>query len=199
MLKINLLDWRAELRETRRRQFLAAIGMSLAATAAAIGLWWFAEVRAIDNQNARNAMLRTEIAAIDKQIKELEDLERTRSNLIARMKVIEELQQSRSLVVHYFDELVNTVPEGVYLTSLKKTGTKTILDGIAESNGRVSTYMKNIDASPWFNDPRLIVIKTADAGGRRQSTFSLEVIQVNPNKPEEPAAPAPSRSKGKRK
>jgi type IV pilus assembly protein PilN len=179
MLKINLLDWRAELREKRKKQFITAVAASVFATVIAMGLWWFAEVQAIKHQNERNEILRTEIAAIDKQIKELEELEKTRANLIARMKVIEELQQSRAQTVHYFDELVNTIPEGVYITNLKRAGDKTTLDGIAESNGRISTYMKSLDASPWFNDPRLIVIKTSN----RQSQFTLEVTQVVP-KPE---------------
>ncbi len=141
--------------------------------------------RAIENQMGRNQVLKDEIVLIEKQIKEIEELEKVRDNLLARMQVIEQLQQSRAQIVHYFDELVNTVPEGVYLTSVKQQGTTTAIDGVAESNGRVSTYMKTLDASPWFSDPRLIVIKTTESGARRLSNFSLQVSEVTPS-----AAPA---------
>jgi type IV pilus assembly protein PilN len=185
LIQINLLDWRAELRETRKKQFVVAVAGALAATAAVVLLALMYMNNTIDNQQERNRTLKNEITLIEKQIKEIEELEKVRNNLLARMRVIEQLQQSRAQVVHYFDELVNTVPEGVFLTSIKQQGTKTAIDGVADSNGRVSTYMKNLDASPWFDDPRLIVIKTSDTKGRRLSNFSLQVTEVNPN-----AAPA---------
>src|SRR3546814_3576895 len=78
------------------------------------------------------------------------------------MRVIEKLQANRSATVHFFDEIVSTLPDGVNLTSLKESGGAVTIDGIADSNGRISTYMKNLDASPWFSDPRLVVIKTND-------------------------------------
>lgn len=192
LIKINLLDWRAELREKRKKQFQTlAVGVAVAA-AGLVGLSVLAMNRAIANQNERNQMLKVEIALIEKQIKEIEELERTRDNLLARMQVIERLQQSRAQTVHYFDEIVNTIPEGVYLTSLKQAGAKTKIDGVAESNGRVSTYMKNLDASAYFADPRLIVIKTSESGARRLSNFSLEVTEVNPTAPpQEGEAPTP--------
>ncbi|MGH8455345.1 MAG: PilN domain-containing protein, partial [Nevskiales bacterium] len=139
--------------------------------------------RAIENQQGRNQLLKDEITLIEKQIKEIEELEKVRANLLARMQIIEQLQQSRTQVVHYFDEVVNTVPDGVYLTSIKQQGVNTSIDGVAESNGRVSTYMKNLDASPWFQDPRLVVIKTSEVGARRLSNFSLQVTEVSPNAP----------------
>jgi type IV pilus assembly protein PilN len=183
MLKINLLDWRAEVRERRKKQFLTIFGAALGATALGLLLAKLAVGNAIDNQNERNERLRTEIAAVEKQIKEIEELEKVRQNLIARMQVVEKLQQSRSEIVHYFDEIVSTAPDGIYLTGIKQVDTRTTLEGVAESNGRVSTYMKNLDASPWFDDPKLIVIKTREAGRRRLSDFTLEVAQVNPNAP----------------
>ena len=141
-------------------------------------------------------MLKAEITLVEKQIKEIEELEKVRSNLLARMQVIEQLQQSRAQTVHYFDEVVNTIPEGVYLTSLKQEGTKTLIDGVAESNGRVSTYMKNLDASPYFADPLLVVIRTGEGDAkdaRRLSKFSLQVTEVNPSAaaPAEGGAAAP--------
>jgi type IV pilus assembly protein PilN len=180
MLKINLLDWRAELREKSRKQFLASFAVAVVATAAGILLGQFALNNAIDHQHKRNNLLKTEIQAIEKQIKEIQELEKVRDNLIARMQVIEQLQQSRSQIVHYFDEILSTLPDGVFITSLSQSGNKTTINGVAESNGRVSTYMKNLDASPWFHDPRLVIITTKDQGRQRLGNFTLEVTQVVP-------------------
>lgn len=186
LIKINLLDWRAELREKRKKQFINAVAAALVATAGVILLSLLSVNRAIDNQQERNRILKDEITLIEKQIKEIEELEKVRANLLARMQVIEKLQQSRTQVVHYFDELVNTVPDGVFLTSIKQKGSNTAIDGVAESNGRVSTYMKNLDESPWFKDPRLIVIKTSEVGARRLSNFSLQATEISPNAPVSP-------------
>ncbi|MGH8458689.1 MAG: PilN domain-containing protein [Nevskiales bacterium] len=183
LIKINLLDWRAELREKRKKQFLNAVAAALVASALIVVLGMLSMNRAIENQQGRNQLLKDEITLIEKQIKEIEELEKVRANLLARMQIIEQLQQSRTQVVHYFDEVVNTVPDGVYLTSIKQQGVNTSIDGVAESNGRVSTYMKNLDASPWFQDPRLVVIKTSEVGARRLSNFSLQVTEVSPNAP----------------
>lgn len=180
LIKINLLDWRAELREQRKKQFVTTVAIALLGAVAVVVFGILSMNRALENQAERNKILKDEIVLIEKQIKEIEELERVRNNLLARMQVIEQLQQSRAQIVHYFDELVNTVPEGVYLTSVKQQGTTTAIDGVAESNGRVSTYMKNLDASPWFKDPRLVVIKTSASAARRLSNFSLQVTEVNP-------------------
>jgi type IV pilus assembly protein PilN len=190
LIQINLLDWRAELREKRKKQFTVAVAGALVATAGVVLLGMLYMNGAIENQQERNQLLRNEIALVEKQIKEIEELEKTRNNLLARMQVIERLQQSRAQVVHYFDEIVNTVPEGIYLTKINQQGPATSIEGVADSNGRVSAYMKNLDASPWFSDPMLVVIKTGEAGGktgqaagRRLGNFSLKVTEVNPNAP----------------
>ncbi|MBI3171738.1 MAG: PilN domain-containing protein, partial [Hydrocarboniphaga effusa] len=109
--------------------------------------------------------------------------ERVRANLLSRMRVIEELQASRTASVHFFDELVNTLPDGVYLTGFKQQGGQVTLDGIAESNGRISTYMKNLDVSSWFADPRLVIIKTGEKDRRRKGEFQLTVKKLT--KPKE--------------
>lgn len=181
MIRINLLDWREARREQRRRQFLTALGISAGAAAAIIVAILFGYGNAIDAQEARNRFLRQEITTIDKQIKEIETLEETRENLITRMRIIEELQQSRAQIVHYFDQIVATLPEGVYLTSLKQDGDKTTVDGIAESNGRVSSYMVNIDDSPWFANPQLVVIKSRNDEARRFANFTLTFKSVTPD------------------
>ncbi|MFP5357771.1 MAG: PilN domain-containing protein [Gammaproteobacteria bacterium] len=173
--RINLLDWRQERRERRKKQFFALLAMGVVG-AAGIGLSVMMLVSAaVDQQKARNQYLKREITEIDRKIREIEDLERTKANLLARMRVIEELQGSRAATVHFFDEIVNTLPEGVNLTFVKQQGTNVTIEGLAESNSRVSTYMKNLDASPWFDDPRLVIIKSSEGGGRRQSQFTLQV------------------------
>ena len=133
---------------------------------------------AISHQRSRNNFLQQQIADLDKQIKEIQELQKVKANLLARMRVIEQLQQSRSATVHFFDEIINTLPDGVYLTSIRQQGQNVTLDGIAESNGRISAYMKNLDASPWFKDPKLVVIKTDDKSRLRNSQFQLKVTNL---------------------
>ena len=175
MVKINLLDWRQELREKRRKRFFAVLVLSALAAALTVLAGVGVLNERVDHQKARNDLLRREIAELDKQIVEIQELEKVKANLLARMRVIEKLQATRSAMVHFFDEIVNTLPEGVYLTSLKQTGDDVALEGIAESNGRISTYMKNLEASQWFSDPNLNIIRTVERDRRRQSEFTLHV------------------------
>ncbi len=172
-IHINLLDWRAARRERRKQQFTVAAGMTAAAAAAIVGIGWLAVTTALNQQIERNNFLRGQIAEMDRQIKEIQELENTKANLIARMEVIQQLQKDRSDIVHFFDEMVNILPDGVYLTSVKQQGNKITLDGVAESNGRISTYLKSLDASEWFSDPRLVVIKAQQDKFRRLSNFTL--------------------------
>jgi type IV pilus assembly protein PilN len=174
MTRINLLDWRNERRERRKRQFMALMITGVALGAVIFGTAWFLIDAQISNQEDRNDYLKQQITEVDQKIKEIQELEKVKANLLARMQVIEELQASRSATVHFFDEIVNTLPEGVNLTMIKQSGSSVQIDGIAESNGRVSTYMKNLEASPWFENPQLVVIKTAGAS-LRKSSFTLRV------------------------
>lgn len=173
--RINLRDWRRERRERRKKQFAQMMGLGALAAVGIVGISWLVMSGAVDNQQARNQRLQAEIKEMDQKIKEIEDLEKVKSNLLARMRVIEDLQANRTATVHFFDEIVNTLPEGVNLTSLKQDGGNVTIDGIADSNGRISTYMKNLDASPWFADPRLIVITTNDKNSANKSKFTLSV------------------------
>lgn len=178
--RINLRDWREELRQTRTKDFTRQAAVFGLLAAAVIGAGVFLINGQITHQNARNSLLNNEIRAIDRKIKEIEELERVKANLLARMRIIEELQASRSQTVHFFDEIVATLPEGVHLTNIKQQGKATTINGIAESNGRVSTYLKNLDASDWFSNPRLVVIKTSetDAGRGRLAEFTVQVTNV---------------------
>lgn len=175
MTKINLLDWRARRREQRRQQFIALMVAGVLAAGAILVSGYLGMQAELDNQDARNAYLKREIVEVDRKIKEIEELERVKNNLLSRMRVIEELQASRSATVHFFDEIVNTLPEGVNLTSIKQSGTAVTVEGTAESNGRVSTYMKNLEASEWFEDPKLVVIKASEKNTLRRSDFTLQV------------------------
>lgn len=174
-VKINLLDWRQELRDARKKQFLSLLGLASIASAGLVLLGMLITSEAIDHQNSRNEYLKQQIAETEKKIKEIQDLEKTRASLLARMRVIEQLQASRTATVHFFDEIVNTLPEGVTVTAIKQGGREVTIDGIAESNGRVSTYMKNLEASEWFAEPRLVVISTSQKDKQRKSTFQLKV------------------------
>ena len=178
MTKINLLDWRSARRARRRQQFMLLLGLGAAVSLGLVVLSYLAMDVAVDHQQKRNAYLQQQIAEMDKQIKEIQELQKTRANLLARMRVIEQLQQSRSATVHFFDEIINTLPDGVFLTGIRQAGNNVTLDGIAESNGRISAYMKNLDGSPWFKDPRLVVIKTGNQGRVRNSEFQLQVTNL---------------------
>jgi len=135
----------------------------------------------IEFQESRNGLLKTEIAKIDEKIKEIKDLEKQRAELVARMNVIQDLQVSRPMVVHLFDELVKTIPEGVYLQSLQQKGLGVTLKGQAQSNARVSAYMRAIDASGWLKNAELKVIKSQDKTETGMSEFELVAQQANPN------------------
>lgn len=177
-IHINLLDWRKARRERRKQEFVASLGLSLAIAGGIVGASWMLVDGELQNQQARNDFVRVQIKEMDQKIKEIEELERVRDNLLSRMRVIEELQASRTASVHFFDELVNTLPDGVNLIGVKQQGGAVTLDGVAESNGRVSTYMKNLDASRWFADPRLVVIKTNEKDRRRKGDFQLVVKKL---------------------
>lgn len=182
-VKINLLDWRSEASNFRKQQFAATLLLGAVLSAGGVGLVTYGVSDAIDFQQQRNHFLRGQIAEMEKKIKEIEELEKVKANLLARMKVIEELQASRTAMVHFFDEILNTLPEGVYIKSLKQSGASVTIEGVAESNGRVSAYMKNIESSRWFAEPRLVVINTKDVERRRQSEFTLQFKNLTKAKP----------------
>jgi type IV pilus assembly protein PilN len=131
----------------------------------------------IESQQHRNDQLRAQIKQLDKQIEEINNLESAKQKFIARMEIIEKLQRSRPEIVHVFEEIVRTLPEGVYLTSVKQTDKKLKFDGIAQSSTRVSTFMRNLDASQWLRNPELEVVQTTKGSGPG-SSFTLTADQV---------------------
>ncbi len=166
MPRINLLPWRADLRQKRRNQFFVGLGASLGAAGLAVLASNFVMEAVIGNQNDRNELLKNEITALDKRIEEILDLEAKKERLLARMEIIEQLQRSRPEIVHVFDEMVRTLPDGVRLVSIKQTGRRLEIKGDAESNTRVSAFMRNIDKSKWLTQPDLQVVEVRESGTR---------------------------------
>jgi type IV pilus assembly protein PilN len=189
MARINLLPWRDELRREQTRQFVSMLAISAVFTAAIVLLVYVNIAKMIDRQDYRNTLLTTEIAKLEEQLKQIAELESTKAELLSRMEIIQSLQQKRPQVVHVFDEIVRTLPEGIYLTNLKQTGDNFEFTGISESNGRVSAYMRNIDASDWMKDPRLKIIEAKRKDGRG-SEFIITLAQTSPQEnAEEKKAP----------
>jgi type IV pilus assembly protein PilN len=197
MPRINLLPWRAELRQQRKKEFLVALlaaaivgGVIVYGSKLMVAGW-------ISGQQTRNEILKKEIAQLDKQIEEIKGLENQRERLVARMRVIGELQRSRPEVVHLFDEIVKALPEGVHLTEVKQTGSRIEFQGTAQSSTRVSTLMRNIDASEWLSDPSLDGIQTAASGQEHVSQFKLFAQQVSTANEDEakPSDAKPSNAK----
>lgn len=185
MTRINLLPWREELREERKKAFLQALVLVLIVAGGLIfvaGMWIDAQ---IDTQNARNARLQEEIRVLDGRIREIRNLEQQRRDLLARMEVIQNLQGNRPVIVRIFDELVQTLADGVFYTSLRVAGTTVSVEGVAESNARVSMLMRNLDASDWFTNPNLRGLREAPEYGSQASRFTLTVTQTLPRNQEE--------------
>ena len=176
MPQINLLPWRQRERARIQREFgLFSIGAAVASVAVML-LVSFGVSNAIDRQHQRNELLKKEIAELDRQITEILGLEAQKARLVARMEIIQRLQRSRPEIVHVVDQLARTLPDGVYLTSIKQTDKRLELKGIAQSSTRVSTFMRNIEASAWLGDPQLQVVETLKTG-KIGADFTLTTLQ----------------------
>ncbi len=196
MARINLLPWREQRREERKQRFLAALGAVLVGAAALVFAGDQLLNAAIDRQSARNDYVRKEIAALDARIKEISELRKRRQELLERMKIIQDLQGNRPVIARVFDQLVRTLPDGVYFTSLKMTGKTIAIGGAAESNNRVSALMRNLDASEWLTAPNLTEVKAVTAGAVDQANvFQLTVQQTRPGEASGQAAPATAAGK----
>jgi type IV pilus assembly protein PilN len=196
MARINLLPWRAERRKLRQKEFITMLGLC---AAAGVVLWFLLNTyynNQISGQTERNAYLHDQITQVDKQITEIDQLDKKKAKLLARKEVIEQLQANRSQMVHLFDSLVRTIPDGVILTSIKQEGDKLTLEGRSQSNARVSTYMRNLEGSGWMTKPNLSIIEAKEGDPALPYTFSLDVLLANPNAPKDengdgvPDAPA---------
>ena len=209
MIRINLLPHREQKRQARQRQFVSlAIGLAILGLAVVLLVHVLLGSQ-IENQQSRNQLLKTEIGKLDEQIKEIDKLREQTQALLARKQVVETLQSNRTEAVHLLDQLVRQLPDGIYLRSMRQVGAKVTLIGYAQSNARVSTLMRNIDASPWLTQPELVEIKSVPSPINKdlrvnEFTLNLQVKKAAP--PEEPkmarpppaaAAPAaPAKDKG---
>ena len=199
MARINLLPWRAERRKQRQKEFGLMLGVA-AITAVVLSFLIITFYNGqISGQNERNTFLRDQITQLDKQIVEIEELDKKKAKLLARKEVIEQLQANRSQMVHLFDSLVRTIPDGVVLTSIKQDDVMLTLEGRSQSNARVSTYLRNLEGSGWMTSPDLSIIEAKGTDKGLPYEFRLLVKLANPNAPKDedgdgvpdaPAAPA---------
>lgn len=198
MARINLLPWREERRKQRQQEFYVLLGASaVAAILVVFASLWFIGTQ-IDAQTERNAAIAREIKALDAQIKEIEELDRQRDRLIARKEIIEQLQATRSQMVHLFDELVRTLPDGVQLNAIKQGGATLTLEGVAQSNARVSAYMRNLDSSAWLKEAEIIKIEAVGKDKAVPYLFSLKVNLEDPNSKKDEVEAVVSMSGGAR-
>ena len=179
MAHINLLPWREERRKEQLRQFLTMLGLSVILMVLVILAVHLQYNRMISAQEARNNFIKAEISAVEKQIREINALAKEKKRLLARMEVIQQLQRNRPGIVHLFEEMVKVIPEGAHIKTLKQSGINLTIEGIAQSNARVSAYMRNIDGSDWLTKPQLNVIQkegqTKKGDGRN---FTLRAEQL---------------------
>jgi type IV pilus assembly protein PilN len=189
MARINLLPWREELRTQRKKEFGIAILAALAGCGLLFLLVWVHINQRIDYQNARVRFLDDQITLLDKKIKEIDELEKEKERLLARMRAIETLQTSRPVVVHLFDEIVNTLPEGIYLKEINQTADVITIRGAARSNARVSNFMRAVEKSHWLTNPQVSIIETKEVEGQRIGDFTLVVKQMVKTDTEEQAEP----------
>jgi type IV pilus assembly protein PilN len=173
MARINLLPWRAERRKQREREFQTMCGGALIFGALAVGAAIFHWNGLHEDQSTRNQLLEREITALDAKIKEIDELQKTREQLLQRKQIIEQLQSSRTQMVHMFDELVRTLPDGVRLTSLKQSAESLEVEGMAQSNARVSAYMRNIEKAGWIRKPDLKKVEATTPDKSARYRFSL--------------------------
>ena len=182
MNRINLLPWREELREERKKEFLQYLALALMVAAVLVLLGGIRVSGNVETQQARNAYIEAEIEVLDARIREIRDLEKRRGELLARMRVIQELQGNRPVIVRIFDQLVRTLAGGVFYNSLSVSGNRVQVSGVAESNNRVSELMRRIDGSEWFTGPQLRQLRETPDYGPLASTFELSFTQTLPER-----------------
>lgn len=193
MARINLLPWREQLREERKKQFFMLLAAVVLFSGGVIFLANQYIAGQIDRQTARNNYLQTQNANLEQRIKAISELKTRRKQLLARMRIIQDLQGNRPIIGRIFDQLVRTLPDGVYFTEVKMVDKQINISGAAESNNRVSDLMRNLDASPWLESPTLTEVKAktdtdtnagegaeVDMGGDQTNLFQLSVRQTAP-------------------
>ncbi len=181
MARINLLPWREERRRQQQQEFFLAIGAAMGFAAIVMLMLHLYIADRIEYQQFRNQYLSSQISVLDRKIREIKDLEKKRDLLIAKMEIIQRLQSSRPEIVHLFDALAKTVPNGIFLTKFRQSGDKLEVAGVSQSNARISAYMRNLEASAWMQKPKLKIIESKNPSKRgRQGRFSLQITQEHP-------------------
>ena len=191
-VRVNLLPHREERRKRQRQHFFVLAGGTAVVGLLLVGAMHTFYQRQIDTQTDRNAFLKGEIAKLDQEIAEIDSLKAEIAALLARKQVIETLQRDRAQTVHLLDELVRQMPEGVYLSRIVQKGMRIDIAGYAQSNARVSTLMRNVDASPWLERPVLIQVSAASVDKKRVSEFSMFLFLKRPVEVKPAAAPTPT-------
>ncbi|EKF76112.1 type IV pili biogenesis protein PilN [Alcanivorax hongdengensis A-11-3] len=181
---INLLPWREERRQQQQQEFIALLVLAVIVGGLIFWLWKGHVEQQVADQRARNNFIEQKTSELDKKISEIKDLKARRDELVARMKVIQDLQGNRPTIVYVFDQLARTLPDGVYYTSVERKGDLYTIQGVAESNNRISRLMRNLSNSAWFEDPALQKVEAQDEGSQA-NTFSLTVKQSSPNSKKE--------------
>ena len=175
MANVNLLPWREIQRQEKKKEFLIVLGMVAAVALLLAVVWGYWVNWQIDWQADRNNFLKREIAVLDEKVKEIKELKLCRQQVLERMEVIKALQGNRPGVVKVFDEFVRSVPSGVFFVEVKRVGDNVALVGFAESNNRISTLMRQLDASDRFKEPNLTKVEADDTLGEQGSRFELQV------------------------
>ena len=185
MARINLLPWRDERRQERKQEFLIILGAVAASAAVLLFLGDLYFNGRIAAQEGRNSYVQSHIGELNKQVREIRDMQKKRTQLLDRMKVIQELQGNRPIIVRLLDQLVRTVPDGVFYTTLTSNGSVIKIEGIAESNNRVSSLMRQLDASDWFTEPNLEGVTANRQFGEQANSFNMTVKLELPSAGEE--------------
>lgn len=185
MAKINLLPWREVQRKEKQKEFFTLLGLGAVLAAAVVIVVHIYFSQRIEAQQERNKYLEDEISLLDKKIEEIQQLENEKQKLLARMRAIEQLQGNRPLIVRFFDELVRSLPEGVSVTNISQVGQAITIDGEAQSNARVSSFMRNLESSEWLESPQLDIIQVKNENEARISGFKMRFNQVIPKTSEE--------------
>jgi len=184
-IKINLLPWREELREQRKREFLnVLVGVIVLAGVIIFGVDRYYNW-SIDTQKERNAYISKKIDVLEERIAEIKLLKQKRNELLSRMKVIQDLQGNRPVIVRMFDELARRLADRVFFTSVQLQNKELKIQGVAESNNRISSQLRNFEESEWFADPNVTEIKADPSFGPQASRFQLTVKQASPKEKEE--------------
>ena len=210
MVKINLLPWREARRKQRQQEFYLMMGGAVGVGVLLTGLFWAYLNGQISGQQDRNAFLDTEIKKVEAEIADIAGLQAKHDSLLARKEVIEKLQADRYKMVHLFDALMRTVPDGLVLTNLQQDGEQMTLTGRAQSNARVASYMRNLESAGWMKNPQVTVIEASQPGTAAPAApavpgssappagsaaallpymFTMTVTLSNPNEPRDPNAP----------